>query len=551
MDFNKKTIFGLFDSSQKQFVIPVYQRAYSWEEKQLKMFLIDLLEQIESESNYFYGNILLETIEKDRKYEVIDGQQRLTTLSIFIRSLINVLREKNVKQLGDGSTLENKEEDYIKNRGNIKLRPVEYDKNCYDTLIVENQDGFTPNSPSQKRILEAKKYFQNELRKLETDVLLKIFEKLESTELTTIELKGKKDAALMFELQNNRGKDLTNMEKLKSYFMYQMYVYSDKEQVETNINRISDIFTSIYTTISDIKLEEDSVLIYHNNAFIKGFNYRTLDDVKEVFKKSENKVDWIIEYVRNLQTTFENIKKFENNPSVSAHILKSIGLPAYAWAFIIRGYKYLENDKEKLDFLFDILEKIIFRAKLINSRANIQERLNEILLSFEGDVISLNESVKNKLNWAGYWSDETMKNTLNSSMYGNNVLHHLLWEYEKSIQSKGYGILKVELDKEEIEHISPQKPQEGRLATGYDKYDEDFEMNFLNCLGNLMLISKSHNASLGNKPFRHKLQSYKENPLLNQQAEIKDFCTEEKWTKKEIQERHRKILDFCIKRWSF
>lgn len=239
-------------------------------------FLNDLLEQIESESNYFYGNILLETIEKDKKYEVIDGQQRLTTLSIFIRSLINVLREKNVKELRDGSTLENKEEDYIKNRGNIKLRPVEYDRNCYDTLIVENKDNFTPTTPSQKRILEAKKYFQNELREKETGVLMKIFDKLETTELTTIELSGKKDAALMFELQNNRGKDLTNMEKLKSYFMYQMYVHSEKEEIETNINRISDIFTSIYTTINDIKLEEDNVLIYHNNAFISvclGFHH--------------------------------------------------------------------------------------------------------------------------------------------------------------------------------------------------------------------------------------------------------------------------------------
>lgn len=101
-------------------------------------------------------------------------------------------------------------------------------------------------------------------------------------------------------------------------------------------------------------------------------------------------------------------------------------LLAYAWAFIIRGYKYLSNNEEKLDSLFEVLEKIIFRAKLINSRANIQERLNQILLSFEGDVVVLNEEVKNKLNLAGYWSDETMKNTLNGSMYGNNVLHHLL-----------------------------------------------------------------------------------------------------------------------------
>ncbi|WP_394265446.1 DUF262 domain-containing protein [Bergeyella zoohelcum] len=89
MDFNKRTIKGFFSGDDKHFVIPVYQRAYSWEEKQLSTFFSDLLEQIEGNSNYFYGNILLETIKQDEIFDVIDGQQRLTTLSIFIRAMIN------------------------------------------------------------------------------------------------------------------------------------------------------------------------------------------------------------------------------------------------------------------------------------------------------------------------------------------------------------------------------------------------------------------------------------------------------------------------------
>src|SRR5690606_33208268 len=97
MDFYRKTVFGLFDSSQKSFLIPVYQRAYSWEKEQWNEFLNDLLEQIEGNNNYFFGNILLETIKKDLRYEIIDGQQRLTTLTIFIRSLLNVLSTRKVE----------------------------------------------------------------------------------------------------------------------------------------------------------------------------------------------------------------------------------------------------------------------------------------------------------------------------------------------------------------------------------------------------------------------------------------------------------------------
>ena len=59
----------------------------------------------------------------------------------------------------------------------------------------------------------------------------------------------------MFELQNNRGKDLTNMERLKSYFMYQMYVYSNPKETESNIEDISNIFKLIYSLINDISLE--------------------------------------------------------------------------------------------------------------------------------------------------------------------------------------------------------------------------------------------------------------------------------------------------------
>ncbi|CEN33051.1 DUF262 domain-containing protein [Capnocytophaga cynodegmi] len=545
MDFNNKTIFELFDGSQKQFIIPVYQRAYSWEKEQLSAFLNDLLEQIEGDNNYFYGNILLETIEKGKKYEIIDGQQRLTTLSLFIRAIINVLRNRETD-----IDLEEKEKTYIKYGGTIKLRPVEYDRAFYDTIIVENKNKCNILSPSQERIFEAKKYFQTELEKLDTELIHEILNKVENTELASIELTGKKDAALMFELQNNRGKDLTNMEKIKSYFMYQMYVYSDKEQVETNIEYIADIFKSIYQVINDIKiLNEDSVLIYHNNAYINGYYYRTLDDVKEKFKKQKDKVKWIKEYVNELLLSFTNIKKFNQLDNDYSQRLNSIGIPAYAWAFIIRGYKY--NEAGLLELL-QTLEKVIFRAKLINSRANIQERLNAILSNFEGDVSQLNKEIKDKLNSEWYWSDANMKEYLDSrNFYGNRILNYLLWQYESYIQGKGYKIHNIELEKEQIEHISPQRPEEGKLATGYDKYDEEFEKSYLHCLGNLMLISGSHNASIGNKSFKQKLNSYKQNPLLNQQAEIKDFCEEEKWGKEEINKRHKKILDFCMERWKF
>lgn len=75
MQFRQTTILGLFDSSQKHFIIPVYQRAYSWDKEQWNIFLSDLKEQIVGDNNYFYGIILLETIEKILNTKLLMGNK--------------------------------------------------------------------------------------------------------------------------------------------------------------------------------------------------------------------------------------------------------------------------------------------------------------------------------------------------------------------------------------------------------------------------------------------------------------------------------------------
>ena len=71
MKFTQRTILGLFDSSKKQLVIPVYQRAYSWEMFEWRYFIEDLEEQVKGENKYYYGNLLLETIKIDKETDSI------------------------------------------------------------------------------------------------------------------------------------------------------------------------------------------------------------------------------------------------------------------------------------------------------------------------------------------------------------------------------------------------------------------------------------------------------------------------------------------------
>lgn len=275
MDFIPTTIRGLFDTSI-QFIIPVYQRAYSWQKDNWNVFLQDLMEQVNHENEYSYGNLLLETIKKDMEYDVIDGQQRLTTLVIFMRAMHNVLVERKADEEHLADIVE-----FFEKKKKKRLRPVDNDRACFDSIIIENNT-YTVTSSSQKCISDAKDHFIKELSKLDTDVLIKIKEIVLNSKLNRLELQGKKEAALMFELQNNRGKDLTNMEKLKSYFMYQMYVNSPADETDPNIENISNHFKEIYKNVYDIKgLDEDSILIYHCFAYLNvSFNYRNIDDTR-------------------------------------------------------------------------------------------------------------------------------------------------------------------------------------------------------------------------------------------------------------------------------
>jgi hypothetical protein len=124
---------------------------------------------------------------------------------------------------------------------------------------------------------------------------------------------------------------------------------------------------------------------------------------------------------------------------------------------------------------------------------------------------------------------------------------YLLWKYENYLASQGHGGYEPmrfdAIKSPELEHIAPRTPA-GENA-GYDKYDDEFVNEYIDCLGNYLLISKSQNCSIGNKPFPEKRDTYTH---LFQQREIQEMTKNKKiWNKEKINERHKKIVDYVIK----
>lgn len=233
-----------------------------------------------------------------------------------------------------------------------------------------------------------------------------------------------------------------------------------------------------------------------------------------------------------------------------------MGIPFFVYPFLIRG----AQNRETLPQLFQLLEVLSFRYKLVNSRADIRSRLNELISCFNGDVAQLASDMSIKMNEAYYWGDDRVAEILNSNnMYNNPMIHYFLWEYEQELQCKGYLCGRVRIVKESIEHISPRTEDKDASSTGYEVgedglYAKEYQENYINKLGNLLLISQSHNSSIGNRPFKEKLASYMQNPLLQQQAQIKEFVSDLEnplWDHEAIDKRQHAMLEFAVKRWAF
>lgn len=547
-----------FFEGDKQFFIPVYQRAYSWEESQWKTFLEDLEEATKGENHYFFGNVLLEK-DGNNRLDIIDGQQRLTTIIIFVRCLVNVLDSKGY----DKEQLDYIKQDYLENRKKPKLNALEYDGDYfYDVIIANSDNKHKSQTPSQERILKAKEFFTKELKNKEIAQLEEIFRAMQKAQIIKLEFSNKKDSVLMFELQNNRGKDLTNMEKLKSYLAYQIYTYSDKDSAETKLNEMTSVFKEIYrVVVNDIKqLNEDAILGYFNIATSKfGFAYRENDDslnykkeLKDI-KDSEAKLAWIDEYVKGLKNAFFDFNTFTESKSEYKDYLLHLNV-ADTYPFVIKAYQLFRNDEEKLERVFKALEVITFRDKLVSTRAKIRDKLNGALKNFDS-VEKLESGIKNICDKEWYWTDEKVKEALSPEQYTlEKIAPYIFMRYEnalrnKNTRTKGYIFTLQEIQKPQIEHIAPQTKNDEKVASGYCEYDEEFKKFYLNCIGNLMLIAQSHNISIGNNPFADKLQSYEKSPIA-QHREIKEFANGEVWDKDSIDKRHKKLEEFVLKTWS-
>ena len=582
MDNGRHSLDSIF-TGRNIFYIPDYQRGYAWEDKQISDFFDDFRAEYFTE-NYYYGTILLQPVGKEGNkdcFEIVDGQQRFTTLVIFINCLIARLKELNQDEYDPDELLKH----YVNNKGTYVLSLQNEDNAFFTSCILDGNQAVELCTPSQKKLLNAKMKFIEKLKSCSEKQIISFIEKISSTDVLVYLINNSKEAAMIFETTNDRGKPLTNLEKTKSFLMYKAAVgLSEPSQL---IGRVQERFKGIYRDFMDIERsirDENAVLQYcfisyekwTNQGKQKGYQHY-MDHMKQKSDDFIQKGDeegfqsYIDQYTLDIQQSFGAIKSmFKSNHSEFLDII-SLGRVANFLPLLLKCYRIDEtDDKSHYRRICRLCEIFSFRVYVIleYKSSKSQTTWYEMARDFNGDfdklestIVSLIKSIKN--------DDEFIKRLARSDFfttYSSQDKNYFFWKYENYLRDKEQPVATPmshqDLNEKKdarltltIEHIVAQRNSEEQsrvvnpnlpINVGRAK---QFNDEYLHSIGNLTIDPQSANSSKGKSDVKTKNDKYFVLAPYKCQNELSSFLDGQKWTITSITKRKDKLLEFARKTW--
>ncbi len=561
------------------FDIPSYQRSYSWEEPQLAD-LIDDLRYLPEETNHFFGNIILdkkdEQYQTDRGrrfdvYDVVDGQQRLTTALILL----------HVATQFDDVVDETVSEDNL-------IFPVDE----RPRLMPQDQDGeffrdslfgsanLECETPSQERLEYVKEYFESEFEELP---VREISERLRyDCKINVVEIDSDSEAASIFESLNDRGKPLSSLDKTKSFLMYMDDRSSNQGALETKIKqRFGSIYRELFVLsnghdrVSDF--DEDSVQRFHWGIY-DGYDsdeyFNSLDTLKDRLRERyrngeyDSVQDEIDEYTLNLReaaSAFAALFNPSQRPDEVESALKrllALGRVANVLPVLMAAQmEYGDDEPDKMADIIHACETLVFRVYATDGRRSDtgRGRLVRLAHSIHADESYLFEDVLNRLDSITriYTDDDRFERNLRDPDFYESMssqdIRYLFYHYGQNLDIEIREDVQRDLEQIlstsfEVEHILARKLPEEDIP---EDLREEFDDN-VHRLGNLTVASEYWNKNYGNLPFEQKKiapegreAEYKSSNLRVQQS-LADY---DEFGRAEIEEREQKIVDFVLEEW--
>jgi len=575
--------------------VPKYQRNYAWEEPQLQDLWEDL-EAIDPHKGpaHFTGTIVVEKRESLTKYaktytryKIVDGQQRLATLTILLFCIYERLMRFSRKTVEIKKTARNIMNEYVKDEGTgvymLKLNGSDdaFLKDVILRVTVAETVAKHPQTRSELRLRNAKNFFRKKLSEKSPKYLTDLLNKtLNWLQFIRYEVGQEVEAGLLFEAMNDRGKPITQVDKIKNYLVYVAY----KKQDEQLANFVNEAWGEIYRNLSEAEdkgFEEDDLLRYHWITYSDA--HETYSDVHRQLKqlinlKNEGVLKSAKNYVDSLKETSyvfreiispsnkNNFKDWQKSVHIntikehleSLHRLRTI---AVFLPLLIASRITFKSSPEVFAEIAKLCELYAMRIfKIANRRADIGKYTLYSLAHEVFNARTLDELPKREIYdkvvsefrsfIEDYCDDKELERNLSRSDLFPGWLEeyevkYLLYEYErkKRKEHKEPPPSWDEVEKDiTIEHILPETPERSEQ---WSKGKRKTHRECVNRLGNLTLATREWNSTLGNKFFLKKKRQYKKSTLLVQR-ELTEY---NEWWKNQIEKRTRKLIDFAINRW--
>ncbi len=537
----------------KQFIIPIYQRTYSWQLKQCKQLLKDII-GINDDGNrpgHFIGSVVyfeqdIHTVSEVPQLLVIDGQQRLTTVTLIIAAMVQYLKDHpdasidtNHKKLRN-YYLVNAEED-----GELyhKLLLTKKDK---ETLMALIQD--TPLPPnSSPRVKDNFDFFQSQI----TDENIgSIYNGIQKLFIVDVALeRGKDNPQLIFESLNSTGLELSQADLIRNYVLmgqepklqkhlYETYWFPMEQTFGNKYASVFDSFMRHYLTVKTGKIPRQGEVYEKYKEYTQGnvIHSGVEDMVKDVFSYAMYfaRMALFIEPEKALQQAFKDL---------------SVLRVEVAYPMLLELYKDYSNSLLSAEELLEIvrtIESYVFRRVICGIPTN---SLNKTFAGFMKSVQKDKylESVKAEFlllsSYRRFPSDAEMRREmLIKDVYNFRSRNYLLRKLENSGRKE-----KVNIEEYTIEHILPQNPN---LSEQWQKeLGEDYatiQEKYLHTIGNLTLTG--YNSELSDRPFSVKKTmegGFKDSPLrLNRSVADKDI-----WNEDSIISRAEKLIEKTLTIW--
>jgi uncharacterized protein with ParB-like and HNH nuclease domain len=533
-----KTIMKIFGDADSYYQIPDYQRPYSWEDEQIEQLWDDVYSAMESgDESYFLGPMIL-IRTSDGHFEVVDGQQRLSTLTILF-CVIRDLYETRLKAI-DGelvNSIRDAIKSLVKGKHRLKLITQLHYQNQFEQEILNGVKfpsvELTKKQREENKFINAALIFKENLEELSKNGGVKAIKEfadylLRKVEMITITCSKQEYAIKLFQILNTRGLELSHADLIKSHLYGRLDNETTKQQFISTWCEVETVSKQMDESITDLFTYYEYYLLARNPK-------RTLyEELKEQFKGHDS--NSIIFGFKKFVEFFNEIFQQQSKLAYSFWYLPN----QVFWKAILTSAKK-ENFHDFLGLCRE-LRRIYYSYWIAGYTTSKIKQLSFNLIGWLRNKKTLQE-IRNEIG-AKMMEDkvvERMRKNLEEEVYGYSWLKPplVLVEYEQTDDSK---LPFIDLDRQiHVDHILPQDWQ----AIDYWKklWTKERANYWLHRLGNVTLLSGRKNISASNNPFPAKKDVYRGKGLDGTTAFLitQAVMDKENWTEKEVEERQNWI----------